>query len=306
MTNLIQYIAQEDPEEELKKQNKNSTFREQQEGYRYNPRNLIEKGWMSLSANKAQIAEPSNIKADLTPKPIGNAAASYKIAQNTKGKISTNLSYKLGTLSGFSESGHDPAAIGKDNAGGPSYGAYQIATYTGTMNKYLNFIKNNPQYKEFYDALEKSGGNKAATSLDPNFVKVWKELSKNDNFNNSQYNFIVNTHLQPLFNSVRNKEFLDIDNRHPVVKDALYSMSVQHRKAAQIVNNTLQELQNNNIKIDDATLLKALYKKRADYVNSLSVSQHPGDGKITQNEKDNIVNKRYPNELDEALKYLGL
>ena len=84
MTNLIQYIAQEDPEEELKKQNKNSTFREQQEGYRYNPRNLIEKGWMSLSANKAQIAEPSNIKADLTPKPIGNTAASYKIAQNTK------------------------------------------------------------------------------------------------------------------------------------------------------------------------------------------------------------------------------
>ena len=84
MTNLIQYIAQEDPEEELKKQNKNSTFREQQEGYKYNPRNLIEKGWMRLSSNKAQIAEPSNIKADLTPKPIGNTAASYKIAQNTK------------------------------------------------------------------------------------------------------------------------------------------------------------------------------------------------------------------------------
>ena len=49
-----------------------------------------------------------------------------------------------------------------------------------------------------------------------------------------------------------------------------------------------------------------MYKKRTDYVNSLPVSQHPGDGKITQNEKDNIVNKRYPNELDEALKYLGL
>lgn len=81
MSNLIQYIAQEDPEEELKKQNKNSTFRKQQEGYRYNPRNLIEKGWMSLSANKAQIAEPSNIKANLSPKPIGNAASSYKIAQ---------------------------------------------------------------------------------------------------------------------------------------------------------------------------------------------------------------------------------
>ena len=83
-------------------------------------------------------------------------------------------------------------------------------------------------------------------------------------------------------------------------------MSVQHRKAAQIVNNTLQELQKKNTKIDDATLLRALYKKRADYVNSLPASQYPGDGRITQNEKDNIINIRYPNELDEALKYLGL
>ena len=233
-----------------------------------------------------------------------------QLAQNSLPNSGSNVvnprDYKLGTLSGLSESGHDPAAIGKDNAGGPSYGAYQIATYTGTMNKYLNFIKNNPQYKKFYDALEKAGGNKAATLKDPNFVNEWKALSQNDNFNNSQYNFIINTHLQPLLNSVQNKELLNIDSRHPVVKDALYSMSVQHRKAAQIVNNTLEELQKKNIKIDDATLLKALYKKRADYVNSLPVSQHPGDGKITQNEKDNIVNKRYPNELDEALKYLGL
>lgn len=326
MSNLIQYIIQDDPEEELKKKQSQtllsrelSSRQDTDKNYKFNSRHLLEndfshlqskpvptaRSYLSQALAKNVAKEGNKVSSALSPKPIGNDAASYKIAQNTKGNINTNLSYKLGTLSGLSESGHDPAAIGKDNAGGPSYGAYQIATYTGTMNKYLNFIKNNPQYKEFYDALEKSGGNKAATSLDPNFVKVWKELSQNDNFNNSQYNFIVNTHLQPLLNSVRNKEFLDIDNRHPVVKDALYSMSVQHRKAAQIVNNTLQELQNNNIKIGDATLLKALYKKRADYVNSLSVSQHPGDGKITQNEKDNIVNKRYPNELKEALKYLG-
>ena len=224
------------------------------------------------SIAKTATEENSKIGTVLSPKHIGNDTASYKIAQNNKGNTNTKLSYKIGTLSGISESGNDPAAIGKDNSGGPSYGAYQIATYTGTMNKYLNFIKNNPQY----------------------------------NFNNSQYNFIINTHLQPLLNSVQNKELLNIDSRHLVVKDALYSMSVQHGKAAQIVNNTLEELQKKDIKIDDATLLKALYKKRTDYVNSLPVSQHPGDGKITQNEKDNIVNKRYPNELDEALKYLGL
>ena len=246
----------------------------------------------------------------LFPKSMANDDMVYKVAQNTStntaSDVSNSIKYKLGTLSGLSESGHDPAAIGDDNSGGPSYGAYQIATYTGTMNKYLNFIKNNPQYRNFYDTLERAGGNKAATLKDPNFVNEWKTLSQNDNFNNSQYNFIINTHLQPLLNSVQNKELLNIDNRHPVVKDALYSMSVQHGKAAQIVNNTLQELQEKNAKVDDETLLRALYKKRADYVKSLPASQSPGDGRITQNEKDNIVNKRYPNELKEALKYLGL
>ena len=274
---------------------------------------------LNSGLNNGSIFSPNNMQslnlnASLALYPQQNSFSTYsqpyQLAQNTStntaSDVSNSIEYKLGTLSGLSESGHDPAAIGDDNSGGPSYGAYQIATYTGTMNKYLNFIKNNPQYRNFYDTLERAGGNKAATLKDPNFVNEWKTLSQNDNFNNSQYNFIINTHLQPLLNSVQNKELLNIDNRHPVVKDALYSMSVQHGKAAQIVNNTLQELQEKNAKVDDETLLRALYKKRADYVKSLPASQSPGDGRITQNEKDNIVNKRYPNELKEALKYLGL
>lgn len=69
MSNLIQYIVQDDPEE-LKKQNvnkKNYFFasREQQEECRYNPYNLIENGRKSLTQDKAQTKEPSNIKADI-------------------------------------------------------------------------------------------------------------------------------------------------------------------------------------------------------------------------------------------------
>ena len=177
----------------------------------------------------------------------------YQFAQNSLPNSGSDVvkprDYKLGTLSGLSESGNDPAAIGKDNAGGPSYGAYQIATYTGTMNKYLNFIRNNPQYRKFYDALERAGGNKATTLKDPLFINEWKALSQNDNFNQSQYNFIINTHLQPLLNSIQNKELLDIENRHPVVKDALHSMSVQHGKAAQIVNNTFKNYKKRILKL---------------------------------------------------------
>jgi len=33
-----------------------------------------------------------------------------------------------------------------------------------------------------------------------------------------------------------------LNERHPVVKDVLYSMSVQHGKASKIVNDTLEKL----------------------------------------------------------------
>ena len=343
MSNLIQYIIQEDPEEERRRQEERdkgsvlmsnkSTENKPEQAYKYSPNNLLENDF----SPKSTEPKPTNLLlAGLKDKQAPNGTTSTKssssglglgsanqpspstqlaetnppshnASQNIQGKPSqSRQEYKLGTLSGLYESGHNPAAIGKDNSGGPSYGLYQIATYPGTMNKYLNFIKNNSQYREFSDILEKAGGNKAASQKAPNFVKAWEELSKNDNFNNSQYKFMIDTHLQPLLKSVQDKDLLDIDNRHPVVKDALYSLSVQHGKAAQIVNNTLQKIRHNGTSFDDATLLEVLYKTRADYVKSLPASQYPRDGKITQNEKDNIVNKRYPNELYEALKYLGL
>ena len=141
--------------------------------------------------NNSSIFSPNNMQnlnASSALYPQQNSFSTYsqpyQLAQNSlpnsRSDVVKPKDYKLGTLSGLSESGNDPAAIGKDNAGGPSYGAYQIATYTGTMNKYLNFIKNNPQYKKFYDALERAGGNKAATLQDPIFINEWKDLSQSD------------------------------------------------------------------------------------------------------------------------------
>ena len=141
--------------------------------------------------NNSSIFSPNNMQnlnASSALYPQQNSFSTYsqpyQLAQNSlpnsRSDVVKPKDYKLGTLSGLSESRNDPAAIGKDNAGGPSYGAYPIATYTETMNKYLNFIKNNPQYKKFYDALERAGGNKAATLQDTIFINEWKDLSQSD------------------------------------------------------------------------------------------------------------------------------
>ena len=137
------------------------------------------------------------------------------------------------------------------------------------------------------------------------FVNAWVELSKNDVFNESQHNFIVDTHLKPLINAIKEKEILRLNERHPVVKDVLYSMSVQHGKASKIVNDTLEKLKleyggdlNN---ISDDIILRRLYQSRADYVQNLKESCFPGDKRITREEKMNIINNRYPYELRKAL-----
>ena len=216
--------------------------------------------------------------------------------------------YRIGTLSGMYEANHNPATIGKDNAGGPSYGMYQIATTTGTMNKYINYLSVHPEYRKYANTLNMAGGDLAAREKMQSFVNAWINLSKDNDFNESQYNFIIDTHLNPLINSIEEKDILNLNNRHPVVKDALYSISVQHGKAPLIVNNALHNIKEmygkNSVNIDDAIILKSLYDSRKNYVQSLPESQYLGDGKITKQEKINIINKRYPKELQDALNYL--
>lgn len=213
--------------------------------------------------------------------------------------------YRIGSLSSSMESHGDPSIIGTDNAGGPSYGLYQIATNPGTMKLYIKYLQKSPQYEIYADLLNQAGGNEGAKNKSKQFVDMWKKLSKDDSFNDSQFNFIVDTHLSPLIDKAKLPELLDIEHRHPVVKDALYSISVQHAGALKILNDTLIELyQHYGDNVDDETLLKTLYKNRTEYVRALKESERPGDNRITKREKENIIYKRYPEELQKALRYL--
>lgn len=211
---------------------------------------------------------------------------------------------KIGNLSSKHESLKDSSAIGVDNAGGPSYGTYQISTKTGTMSKYLNFLKSN--YPEFYNELYSAGGNAAALVKNKEFVDKWKELAQNAKFNGSQYDFMISTHYAPTVERIKNKQLLDLENRNRILKDVIYSMSVQHRKASDIINSALFDLQNKygDNHVDDETLIKTLYQYRHNYVENLPEHSEPGDNRITRQEKLNILNNRYPNELKDALECL--
>ena len=106
MSNLIQYIIQDDPEEELKKKQSQtllsrelSSRQDTDKNYKFNSRHLLENDFSHLQSKPAPTAqsylsqalaknvakEGNKVSSALSPKSIGNDAASYKIAQNNKG-----------------------------------------------------------------------------------------------------------------------------------------------------------------------------------------------------------------------------
>ena len=106
MSNLIQYIIQDAPEEELKKKQSQtllsrelSSRQDTDKNYKFNSRHLLENDFSHLQSKPAPTArsylsqalaknvakEGNKVSSALSTKPIGNDNASYKIAQNNKG-----------------------------------------------------------------------------------------------------------------------------------------------------------------------------------------------------------------------------
>ena len=307
-------------------------------GYKFSSKNLLENSFNSLTSNKSSQSKDdgsfmsgisnifNNIKSDtksysntplpqsvaktaaeesskigtvLSPKSIGNDAASYKVAQNNKGNTANDASsYRLGTLSGEAESNNGKNIFNNCNAdktGGCSYGTYQIETKKGTMKDYLNYLNQNPTYQDFYNSLQKAGGYNGALSGTDMFKGKWKELSNNSDFLKSQHDFIIASKLNPALKLVKDIKGLDFDKRSPVLKDVLFSTATQHGQggASEVFHNALGDDVSN---LTDEDIINKIYneRKKVDkYFNGSSID--------TQSKLKNI---RFPKENAKALELL--
>lgn len=104
------------------------------------------------------------------------------------------------------------------------------------------------------------------------FVNAWNELSSNKDFNNSQYQFILDKKLNPLLRGVKKIKGFDVENRHPVIKQVLYSLATQHGQggALELIENAIG---NNAEYLDDEDLINRIYDERSD-VNTLSTLRY--------------------------------
>lgn len=171
----------------------------------------------------------------------------------------------------------DPGTISntKGDPGGKSYGIYQLALKTGTLGNYVRqskFEGNLTQYK----------------LASPEFDRTWKQLAVEypEEFREDQHNFITRTHYNP----VRSNSNLP-DTQ--AINEALYSMSVQHGRAKQIVEAAESNITEEDTEYD---IIDKLYEARSEYIHDLR-----NRGKLNPRLAANIIS-RYQREHADVIK----
>ena len=192
----------------------------------------------------------------------------------------------LGKLSEKYEAGNKGSgAVGWDSTGGTSYGKYQIASKTGTMDNFMKFLKtNNP---EAYEKLSQAGP--ADGGKDGAFAKQWQELAKSGGLKDSEHEFIKKTHFDKGVGGVKDKGLQDQIGKSKALQEVMWSTSVQHGGggASGIFNKVAKA------GMSEEDIIKAVYAERGTKFGS-STAQVQGS-----------VQKRFADEQKNALAMTG-
>jgi len=198
----------------------------------------------------------------------------------------------LGQLSRKFESNGRPGAIGFDTKGGFSYGTYQIATRTGTMDKFLAFLAE--QFPAFSQKLGAAGGAIAALAGSGAFKDAWIGLAVDPAFADAQHKYIAATHYEPFAKRLLDKQRLDLDTRTVVLRDVAWSVAVQHGPANKVFDAAL--LNKDAGMLADAKIVPLVYGERSNVEKYFSSS--------TAQVKEALV-ARFTEELELAMSRLA-
>lgn len=200
--------------------------------------------------------------------------------------------HRIGSISErFESGGRGPGTVssGRGDPGGVSYGTYQLASRTGTLGRFLE--KEGARW-----AAELAAGGKPGSA---GFSAVWKAIAlrEREAFATAQHSFIARTHYAPAVDKLRAGKAIDLDTRHDAVREAVWSVSVQHRRAADILMRAVDAARAGGGEAGadfDRRLVDAIYDARSAYV--LRVANAPGLKPAEAAQLRSIVANRYPAE----------
>lgn len=205
---------------------------------------------------------------------------------------------RLGSLSMIYETGFSPGreaqaarvvSTGQGDPGGVSYGAYQLTSSAAGGRQVQVFLRNDgSRWAGAFGQTnpERRGGE---------FGRIWQAVADREPaaFFNAQHAYIERTHYTPVVNYVRENAAFDITARSRAVQNVVWSMSVQHGRAARLVARGVRQLDARRFESDveyDRALINTLYDIRTEYVRTIGLSGLSG---------------RYTRERRDALRQLG-
>ncbi len=129
---------------------------------------------------------------------------------------------KLGQLSAKYESNGNPGAVstGYGDAGGISYGTYQLASNAGSVTSFVNWL----------NTLGHPAGNILNKYAPGNrdFAAAWIYCADNlPDFSDLQHDYIKYSYYDPTIKLLADAGF-HIANHHPVMRDVIWSRAVQY------------------------------------------------------------------------------
>jgi hypothetical protein len=169
----------------------------------------------------------------------------------------------LGELSARFESAKPAAsAIGYDSHGGWSYGTYQIASNTGTMALFLDYLRTTQP--QAYALLDAAGGSTGAMRGTKEFKKAWADVASDRalqaGFAQAQYGFIKSQHFDVLAAKVLKDTGLDVGQRSVALQNVLWSVATQHGPKSSVISNALSG--KDISKMTDRQIIEAIYAER--------------------------------------------
>lgn len=208
----------------------------------------------ALSSNPSAVTIGQNIGRNMNP----NAHDYSQVTGDSGSSIADGS--RLGSISTkYETGGQGVGTISKGDQwgdpGGVSYGSWQLASKTGTMQTFVD-SKENSKYKDRFKGL---------TPGTPEFNKVYSDVVKEDaaGFENAQFQFLKRTHYDPVEKYAR-EQGMDVEN--PAVKEALWSMSMgSGLRGCKIMINDWRNRGGAQMSFEDS--MRTLYAARGDYTS---------------------------------------
>lgn len=201
---------------------------------------------------------------------------------------------RLGALSERFESGERGAGAvssGQGDPGGVSYGIWQLSSRAGTAAAFAA-AEGQRWRDDFAGAMPGSAA----------FTAAWTAIAAREPhaFAEAQHGFVARTHYRPAVTAVERRTGIDLDSRHAAVRDAAWSVAVQHGGAATILTAAVVAADAALARADpgyDRRLVEAIYAERVAYVERVAARS----GAAVRRTLQTVVRSRYPAELAAAL-----